>query len=144
MRSNTFFHPFFAYGLAEQLRSRSPDSRNSPTLPDTRGPAPRRLVLYDPFSRTLCFLRTFSRLRAFGALYLIELHALASLPMSVDARTCCIVNVGQLYNQLTFSMHAHASLHTHDVNACACLIALASLHTHAVNACACLTADART
>ena len=57
LRSNIFHRPFFASGPPNRLRSRPPKSRNSAALPATPGPAPRRLVLYRPFTRTLPFLQ---------------------------------------------------------------------------------------
>ena len=47
--------PIFSIALFSPLGP--PKSRNSAALPATPGPAPRRLVLYRPFTRTLPFLQ---------------------------------------------------------------------------------------
>ena len=57
LRSSVIHRAFFASGPPNRLRSRPPKSRNSAALPATPGPAPRRLVLHRPFTRTLPFLQ---------------------------------------------------------------------------------------
>ena len=73
LRSNIFHHNFFASGLPKWFRSRPPKSRNSAAHPAIPGPAPRRLVLYRPFTRTLPFLQgSCNPIRLLGAAELLE------------------------------------------------------------------------